>query len=63
MMIYMIKSSASNYLKNYVVNGNDTYTATWTATAANGQVFFTWSEASTIAANVGGTVLKFVLES
>ena len=26
MLLYMIKSSAGNYLKSYVQNGNDTFT-------------------------------------
>lgn len=63
MIIYMIKSSGGNYLKSYQQNGNDTYTATWTTTAANGKVFFAWSEVSEVAAKVGGTILKFKLEA
>lgn len=63
MLLYMIKSSAGNYLKSYVQNGNDTFTAVWTATTANGKVFFSWSEVSEAAAKVGGTILKFKLEA
>ncbi len=63
MLIYMIKSSGGNYLKSYQQNGNDTYTATWTTTAANGKVFFAWSEVAEVAAKVGGTILKFKLEA
>lgn len=63
MIIYMIKSSGGNYLKSYQQNGNDTYTATWTATTSNGKVFFAWAEVAEVAAKVGGTVLKFKLEA
>lgn len=63
MLIYMIKSSAGNYLKSYQQNGNDTFTAVWTATAANGKVFFTWADVAEAAAKVGGTILKFKLET
>lgn len=63
MIIYMIKSSGGNYLKSYQQNGNDTYTATWTATTSNGKVFFAWAEVSEVAAKVGGTILKFKLEA
>lgn len=63
MLLYMIKSSGGNYLKTYQQNGNDTYTATWTTTAANGTVFFDWKTVSEIASKVGGTILKFKLEA
>lgn len=63
MLLYMIKSSGGNYLKSYQQNGNDTFTAVWTATPANGKVFFAWSEVAEVAAKVGGTVLKFKLEA
>lgn len=63
MLLYMIKSSGGNYLKSYQPNGNDTFTAIWTATAANGQVFFDWKTVSEIASKVGGTILKFKLEA
>ena len=62
MLLYMIKSSAGNYLKSYQQNGNDTFTAVWTATSANGKVFFSWAEVAEAAAKVGGTILKFKLE-
>ncbi len=63
MLLYMIKSSAGNYLKSYVQNGNDTFTAVWTATTANGKVFFSWAEASAAAAKVGGAILTFELKA
>lgn len=63
MLLYMIKSSGGNYLKSYQQNGNDTFTAVWTGTAANGKVFFGWSEVAEIASKVGGTILKFKLEA
>lgn len=63
MLLYMIKSSAGNYLKSYVQNGNDTFTAVWTATTENGKVFFSWSDVAEAAAKVGGTILKFKLEA
>jgi hypothetical protein len=63
MLLYMIKSSAGNYLKSYQQNGNDTFTAVWTATAANGKVFFAWAEVADVAAKVGGTILKFELKA
>ncbi len=63
MILYMIKSSAGNYLKSYQQNGNDTFTAVWTATVANGKVFFSWAEVSEAASKVGGTILKFKLEA
>lgn len=63
MILYMIKSSAGNYLKSYQQNGNDTFTAIWTATTANGKVFFSWAEVAEAAAKVGGTILKFKLEA
>ena len=63
MILYMIKSSAGNYLKSYQQNGNDTFTAVWTATAANGKVFFSWAEVAEAAGKVGGTILKFKLEA
>lgn len=62
MLLYMIKSSGGNYLKGYQQNGNDTYTATWSTTAANGKVFFVWNDVAEVAAKVGGTILKFKLE-
>jgi len=62
MLLYMIKSTGNNYLKNYQVNGNDTFTATWTSTASNAKVFFSWKEASDAAAAVGGTILTFKLQ-
>jgi putative IMPACT (imprinted ancient) family translation regulator len=63
MLLYMIKSSAGNYLKSYQQNGNDTFTAVWTATSANGKVFFAWAEVAEVAAKVGGTILKFELKA
>lgn len=63
MIIYMIKSSAGNYLKSYQQNGNDTFTAVWTATTANGKVFFAWADVADVAGKVGGTILKFKLEA
>ena len=63
MLLYMIKSSGGNYLKTYQQNGNDTFTATWTTTAENGKVFFSWSDVAEVAAKVGGTILKFKLEA
>lgn len=63
MILYMIKSSAGNYLKSYQQNGNDTFTAIWTATTANGKVFFSWAEVAEVASKVGGTILKFKLEA
>lgn len=63
MLLYMIKSSAGNYLKSYQQNGNDTFTAVWTATAANGKVFFAWAEVAEVAGKVGGTILKFELKA
>lgn len=62
MLLYMVKSSAGNYLKSYTVNGNDTFTAVWTATSANGKVFFSWSEVSEAAGKVGGTIMTFKLQ-
>jgi hypothetical protein len=50
-------------LKSYQQNGNDTFTAVWTATAANGKVFFAWAEVADVAAKVGGTILKFELKA
>lgn len=63
MLLYMIKSSAGNYLKNYQQNGNDTFTAIWTATSSNGKVFFSWKEVSEAASKVGGTILTFELKT
>lgn len=63
MIIYMIKSTGGNYLKSYQQNGNDTYTAVWTKTAEHGKVFFAWADVSAAAAVVGGTILKFKLET
>ena len=63
MIIYMVTSSGGSWLKSYTVNGNDTYTSVWTATAANGKVFFAWADASEAASKAGGTVVKFVKES
>ena len=63
MLIYMIKSSGGNYLKSFQPNGNDTFTAVWTATTSNGKVFFAWAEVAEVAAKVGGTILKFKLEA
>ena len=63
MLLYMIRSSGSNYLKSYQQNGNDTYTAVWTKTAANGKVFFSWAEVAEAAKLVGGTILTFELKA
>ena len=63
MLLYMIKSSGGNYLKNYQQNGNDTYTAVWSKTAENGKVFFSWADVSAAAAVVGGTIMQFKLQS
>jgi len=62
MLLYMIKSSAGNYLKSYQTNGNDTFTAVWSRTASNGRVFFSWAEVSEAAAAVGGTIMTFKLQ-
>ena len=40
MLLYMIRTSGNNFLKSYSENGNDTFTAVWTKTAANAKVFF-----------------------
>ena len=63
MLLYMIKSSGSNYLKSYQQNGNDTFTAVWTKTAANAKVFFSWAEVAEAAKTVGGTIMTFELKS
>lgn len=63
MLLYMIKSTGNNYLKEWHQNGNDTYTATWSATASNGKVFFAWADVSEAAKIVGGTILTFKLQS
>lgn len=63
MLLYMIRSDGNNYLKSYQVNGNDTFTATWTATAANGKVYFAWADVVAVQKAVGGTILKFQLQS
>lgn len=63
MLLYMIKSNGNNYLKSYTQNGNDTYTAVWTATPSNGKVFFSWAEVAEAANVVGGTILKFELKA
>ena len=62
MLLYMIKSSGGNYLKSYQQNGNDTYTAVWTKTAANGKVFFAWADVAEAAKVVGGTIMTFQLK-
>lgn len=62
MLLYMIKSSAGNFLKSYQTNGNDTFTAVWSKTASNGKVFFSWAEVSAAAAAVGGTIMTFKLQ-
>lgn len=59
MILFMIVSSGSYWLKSYQVNGNDTVTSIWTATAANGKVFFDWAEAADVAKKCGGTVVFF----
>lgn len=63
MLLYMIKTTGDNYLKAYQQNGNDTYTAVWTKTPANGKVFFSWAEVAEAAKVVGGTILKFELKA
>lgn len=63
MLLYMIKSNGGNYLKSYTQNGNDTYTAVWTSTAANAKVFFSWADVAEAANVVGGTILKFELKA
>ena len=63
MLLYMIKSTGDNYLKSYQQNGNDTFTAVWTKTAANAKVFFAWAEVAAAAKAVGGTIMTFELKS
>lgn len=59
MNLYMIVSNGGYYVKTYTVNGNDTVTATWTATFSNGKVFFDETEVTKIANKCGGTVVTF----
>lgn len=63
MLIYMIRTTGNNYLKSYTQNGNDTFTAVWTKTAANAKVFFSWAEVAEAAKVVGGTILTFELKA
>ena len=63
MLLYMIRTSGNNFLKSYSENGNDTFTAVWTMTAANAKVFFAWADVAEAAKVVGGTILTFELKS
>lgn len=63
MLLYMIRTSGNNFLKSFSENGNDTFTAVWTKTAANAKVFFAWADVAEAAKVVGGTILTFELKS
>ena len=63
MLLYMIRTTGNNYLKSYIQNGNDTFTAVWTKTASNAKVFFAWADVAEAAKVVGGTILTFELKA